>query len=286
MQLALGTVQFGLRYGVAGRPEPVPESEVRAILAHAAQAGIRVLDTAAAYGDIEARLPSLMPPAAPFRVVSKLPPLPARRDGLADWITEQLDRSAQRLGHALDAVMFHRAEDLLEAQADVAWDAAAGWANSRGLKLGVSCYDAATLLRIRQRYPVAIAQVPGNALDQRLRHVDLSAGPAMELHLRSAFLQGLLLMPLQAGQARVPAAANALTRWHEWVRLQEQPALQAALGVVKGLPGVSHCVVGVDRLAQLEAIVHAWALATPLQAPQLGETELDAIDPRRWATTS
>lgn len=286
MQLALGTVQFGLRYGVAGRPEPVPEAEVRTMLAYAAQAGIRVLDTAAAYGDIEARLLSLMAPASPFRVVSKLPPLPARPGGLGTWITEQLNRSAQRLDQALYAVMFHRAEDLLEAQADVAWQAAADWANNRGLRLGVSCYDAATLLRIRQRYPVTIAQVPGNALDQRLRQVDLSAGPALELHLRSAFLQGLLLMPRQAGQARVPAAANALARWHDWLRVRELPALQAAMGVVKGLPGVSHCVIGVDDLAQLKAVVSAWALASPLQAPELHEADLDAIDPRRWTTTS
>lgn len=282
MQLSLGTVQFGLRYGVAGRPEAVPEAEVRAILAEASMAGVQVLDTASAYGDIEARLTTLAE-GTPFRVVTKLPPLPPASDGLVDWIHQHLARSAQRLGGALYALMFHRAEDLLESHADLAWRIAAEWAGHRGLKLGVSCYDASTLARIRQRYPVTIAQVPGNALDQRLRALDRSDGPDLELHLRSAFLQGLLLMPLDLAQARVPAAAGALSRWHAWLGDQGQPALQAALGVVKGLPGISHCVVGVDDLPQFRAIVQAWKAAEPVQAPQLHESSLEVIDPRRWA---
>lgn len=147
MQLALGTVQFGLRYGVAGRDTAVPVDEARAILARAASLGIRWLDTAAAYGDI--------------------------------------------------------------------------------------------------------AQLPGNALDQRLRTEPVSA-QGIEIHLRSVFLQGLLLMPEAAAAQRVPAAAGALARWHAWRRARSMEPLAAALGIVKALPGVSHCVVGVDNLAQLE----------------------------------
>ena len=59
MKLALGTVQFGLAYGITGRGAVVPEQEVREILVAAADQGVSVLDTAVAYGDIEPRLAGL-----------------------------------------------------------------------------------------------------------------------------------------------------------------------------------------------------------------------------------
>lgn len=69
MKLGLGTVQFGQAYGVSNTRGQVSQSEVRAILAGAAQAGIRVLDTAANYGEAEAVL--AQQDIAPFRVVTK-----------------------------------------------------------------------------------------------------------------------------------------------------------------------------------------------------------------------
>jgi aryl-alcohol dehydrogenase-like predicted oxidoreductase len=283
MELALGTVQFGLRYGVAGRGTAVPPVEVRAILERAHALGIRVLDTAAAYGDIEPRLAALADGLS-FRIVSKLPPCP---DGLnaeaaAAWAIHTLTQSRSRLGLALGTMLFHRAEDLLESRGDALWAACAPLAIAHGMRLGVSSYDSVTFERVRARFPVTIAQLPGNALDQRLRVVPTDGDTPLELHLRSAFLQGLLLMPEAEAARRVPAAAPALARWHAWCCARGHSALVAALGIVKGLPGVSHCVVGVNDLPQLEQIATAWAAAPALKAPELHTDDPDTIDPRRW----
>lgn len=156
MELALGTVQFGLRYGVAGRDTPVPEAEVREILARAFKLGIRMLDTAAAYGDIEARLPKLAGDL-PFRIVTKLPPMPAEmtaRDATT-WAGQMLDQAHRRLGKRLDAVMFHRADDLLGPQADTLLEGCAAWAHERTCRIGVSCYDPDTLRRLARRLSVS-----------------------------------------------------------------------------------------------------------------------------------
>jgi aryl-alcohol dehydrogenase-like predicted oxidoreductase len=282
MQLVLGTVQFGLAYGVAGRDTPVPESEVRAILARAWSLGVRVLDTAAAYGDIEQRLVGLAE-GLPFGVVTKLPPVPPDLGAIdaSDWAVSMLDRSRSRLGERLRAVMFHRAEDLLGPHADAIWLRCEAWAERQACLLGVSCYDVATLDLLSERFGVQIAQLPGNALDQRIGRGQRPER-LLELHIRSGFLQGLLLMPKDRAAQRVPASAKALDRWHAWVGAHGLDPLQAALGIVKGLPGASHCVVGVDSLVHLEAIAAAWDAARPTQAPELATTELDVIDPRRW----
>ncbi len=283
MELALGTVQFGLGYGIAGRNTPVPEAEVRNLLARAWQRGIRLLDTAAAYGDIEGRLSGLIG-ARGFRVVTKIPPLPV---GLSSsqasaWATGALVLAHRHLGDALSTVMVHRADDLLGPNAQALWDACSAFAARHAVQLGVSCYDPETLHAVRARFPVEVAQLPGNALDQRLVSQPLPADVAV--HVRSAFLQGLLLMDPAVAQVRLPVAAPALTRWHTWCEARQWSPLTAALGWVKGLPGISHCVVGVDDAPQLDAICTAWQAATPLRAPELAVADLAVIDPRLWPT--
>jgi aryl-alcohol dehydrogenase-like predicted oxidoreductase len=279
MELALGTVQFGMAYGIAGRGEAVPAPEAEAILACAAECGVCWLDTAAAYGDAEAGLRSLMGRHA-FRVVTKLRPAPVdlHGDGLAHWAGDELRCSRERLGDRLRAVMFHRPEDLLGDDGPTLWDAASRFARGAGCTLGASCYEPATLQALQARYPIAIAQLPGNALDQRIEQTPVH----VPIHVRSAFLQGLLLMPQAQAAHRLPAAADGLARWHAWCAQQGLAPLQAALGIVKGFPGVTHCVVGAERLSQFEAIARAWQDAPVLRAPELAVGDLAVIDPRQW----
>lgn len=281
MELALGTVQFGMPYGIAGSGAAVAHEEAAAILQCAAEAGVRWLDTASAYGDAEARLRSLMG-RNEFQVVSKLRPAPADLQGgeLTQWVREQLQSSRERLGDSLRALMFHRAEDLLGDRGGTLWDAASQFARDTECTLGVSCYEPALLARLCASYPVEVAQLPGNALDQRIAQEP----PRVPLHLRSAFLQGLLLMPLDQAAKRLPAAAIALARWHRWCAERGLAPLTAALGIVKGLPGVTHCVVGAERLLQFEAIARAWQDAPVLHAPELAVQDAAVIDPRQWQT--
>lgn len=280
IELALGTVQFGLAYGVVGSGQQVSDAEAHRILARAAEHGIRVLDTAAAYGDIEQRLAGLAGEQR-FRVVSKIPPVPKDLEGAAaaDFVQQALQRSHQRLGGLLGAVLFHSADDLLGDQGDLLWQAAARHAAPLGVQLGVSCYGPAQLQTLRGRYPITIAQLPGNVLDQRLVGHDFGG---IELHLRSAFLQGLLLAPAEQGGARLPAAAAHLVRWQERCVEQGLSPLTAALSAVKALPGVRCCVVGVESVAQLDEIATAWSRATPVAWADLATEEPGVIDPRVW----
>lgn len=283
-ELALGTVQFGLAYGIAGRGEAVPAMEARSILECAWDNGIRMLDTAPVYGDIEPRLAALVG-GHEFSIVSKIPALPPGSlahevDGL---IASSIAQSKQRLGSRLSALLFHRGADLTGEHGERAFAAAQRAVAGDSIRLGASCYSPDEAIGIRSRVPVELLQLPGNALDQRL------AGPRavsqlshLELHLRSVFLQGLLLMPIDEATRRVPGSAAALQAWSRFCRERGVTPLRAALGVARALPGVRYCVVGVDRVAQLEEICAAWRDATPIEEAGLGCADEDVIDPRRW----
>lgn len=281
VQIALGTVQFGMAYGIAGRGEPVPPSEVRDILALAWKSGVQMLDTAPVYGDIEERLSDLLGDHS-CNVVSKIPPVRpgAAPDEAARSVRDSVALSRRRLGARLSAILFHRAADLLGPLGDLIWRVAVEALRDTDVKLGASCYSPREAFLLQQRFPLALVQTPGNALDQRL-HSDPPPAEC-EVHVRSVFLQGLLLMSPEEAAARVPAAKAAYARWSHWRREHDLTALEAALGVAKAFPSARYCVVGVDRCVQLAEILAAWERVAPIHAPTLAVDDESVIDPRRW----
>lgn len=281
--LALGTVQFGLAYGIAGRDKPVAEDEVREILRRAADAGVTRLDTAAGYGDIENRLAKLVG-QLPFEVVSKVPAIPAglRLAEARDFVRSSIRQSHARLGTLLRGLMFHRAEDLADPQGAIVWEAAAELGERLRIPVGVSSYGPEVVRTLRRSYPLRMVQIPGNAFDQRAGAA-ASDFSGVEISLRSLFLQGLLLMPEDQAAQRLPAAAGHLARWHAWCQAQDLAPLRAALAIAKGMTGARYCVVGVDDVAQFEEIAADWYDTEPMAAPELATSRAAVIDPRCWA---
>src|SRR3990172_7099104 len=95
MKLALGTVQFGLPYGVANLHGQVSFDEARAILNYAETAGLDMLDTAVAYGNSEQHLGEIG--VTQWQVVSKLPAIPEACADVAAWVGASVEASLQRL---------------------------------------------------------------------------------------------------------------------------------------------------------------------------------------------
>jgi aryl-alcohol dehydrogenase-like predicted oxidoreductase len=283
MELALGTVQFGLAYGIAGRGYAVPEEEVRSILESAWERGIRTLDTAAAYGDIEQRLGRLCK-GLTFRIISKIPSVPPELDDgqAAKWVVTQATQSRERLGANLAGMMLHRSQDLAGKRGLKIWQGLSAWSRSEGITPGVSCYSPEDYLGLRELFGITLAQLPGNAFDQRIANDIPVQFPGVEIHLRSAFLQGLLLLPLHQAKLKLPRAAAALERWHAWCKEKRLAPIEAALSVVKTFSAVSQVVVGVDSKTHFEEITQAWDRTLDLDSRELMIDSLDIIDPRRW----
>ena len=141
-ELCLGTVQFGLSYGITNQAGQVPEPEVRRILDLAAASGISLLDTAQAYGTAETVLGRCWPTHSPRRLISKLPAGAPRQS----W-EESLITSLQRLQESkLDGFLLHRATDLLAPDGEALLDWLEGLRDRELVeRIGVSIYDASEL---------------------------------------------------------------------------------------------------------------------------------------------
>jgi len=280
-EIALGTAQFGLNYGIAGRGEVVPKTEMYQILERAWDLGIRRIDTAPVYGSIEKELKTLLK-KYPFKVVSKIPFVPVHlgKEDIAHFILTHIRSSQNNLEDSLDTLLFHRADDLLSEQANFIWEVASKALKNSTIRLGVSCYSPDELSHLCKRFPIQVSQVPGNAFDQRLKSAH--GIPRVEIHLRSVFLQGILLLSTDQISAKLPNAREALKNWRRWCEENNFSPLQGALSFVKFHPFVSYCVIGVDRLSHLKEIYDCWTMLQPIKTHPPRVNDLNIIDPRCW----
>lgn len=282
MELALGTVQFGIGYGVAGAAAPVAEGEAKQILAAAYEGGVRRLDTAPAYGDIEERLARLCGPYL-FSIVSKIPPMPAGIDTreIPSWLRQTVERSRRRIGERLRGLIFHDAALPFGAQGELVRDELKSLLQGTGIETGSSHYGPETLGSPAQWPEQTMAQLPGNAYDQRLSAISLSEH-RLEISMRSSFLQGLLLLDATEAAQRVPAAAAWLDRWSNWCNANKLTKLEAAIGIAKNFSNASYCLVGVQTLREFHEIQSTWENIRPIAAPNLAGQDPRVLDPRKW----
>jgi aryl-alcohol dehydrogenase-like predicted oxidoreductase len=281
MKLALGTVQFGLDYGIANAVGRVPSEEISGILATARRAGITVLDTAVAYGDSEERLGDAG--VDDFSVVSKLPS--PMRD--AATIAIAVRASLARLRRPeLYGLLLHRSSDLLGNNGDEVFAALCALKH-KGLvkKIGVSIYDPEELAPLIDRYDIDLVQSPYNVLDRRIATsgwLGRLKERGIEVHARSAFLQGLLLMRKAQRPARFAQWAPQLDAWDEWLVETAQSPLAGALSFVIAEGMIDRVVVGVDSDRHLQEIVAASGLPGPPAPLSLASNDRHLINPAMW----
>jgi aryl-alcohol dehydrogenase-like predicted oxidoreductase len=288
-KLGLGTVQFGLPYGITNRAGQVSFAEAGRILDKAREVGIRVLDSAAVYGNGEEVLGQLLRLGDKFSLVTKTVPIEATRIGKAEMarIEACFDASLSRLCRpGVDALLVHHAEDLLVPGGERIYAQLEQWrAAGKVARIGVSVYDQNQIERLFERYSFEVVQLPSNVFDQRL----VASGTLSELarrgvaiHVRSVFLQGLLLQLPGQWPGRFAAWQPLTRRYHEHLdRLGVSP-LAAAINFASRQPGVEAVLIGVENRRQLEDCLAAETRPQILNLQEFACEDLDLIDPRRW----
>lgn len=287
-RLALGAAQFGLPYGVANNSGQVSRDEAVRILDHAWSAGLDTLDTAIEYGDSEQRLGEFG--VGQWHVVSKLPPMPESCTNVAGWVQESVTASLSRLKiKKLHGLLLHRSQQLLGAQGQTLY-AALDALKTQGLvdKIGVSIYDPQELDSLWSHFRFDLVQAPFNILDRRL----VTTGwltrlkqAGAEVHVRSVFLQGLLLMPAASRPSYFQPWQPLWAQWHQWLADMKLTPLQVCLRFVLAQRQIDRIIVGVDSLKHLQDIL-AVAEETGIESPaNLISADLDLINPSRWKTS-
>lgn len=285
MKLALGTAQFDSAYGIASTKDQYSLNKIIALLAQARAVNIDTIDTAISYGESERLLGEAG--LSCWQVITKLPAIPNSCSDIQAWISTNIDLSLARLKiSSLRGVLLHRPSQLLSRDGQQIYQALMRLkATGKVEKIGVSIYEPSELDDLCKYYDFDLIQSPLNIFDRRL----VTSGwlqrlydEGIEVHTRSSFLQGLLLMPRTALPVWFEQWPEVWTKWYEWLSRYRISALQACLSYPLSLAHIDRVVVGVDNSDQLAQIISLKALQTAEELPDFQLSDEKLLNPALW----
>lgn len=255
-RLMLGTVQFGLSYGIANKAGQPSYEEVCRIIATAYEGGVNCLDTAAVYGTSEETLGRALADlgiADRMTIATKVTQLAddVPMDTAAEIIEESVVESLKRLRlECLPICMFHREENFQYIEPLLKL-------KERGLvkHIGSSVMTPSASLEIIRSGHAEMMQLPTSVLDSRFTRggvLEEGSKRGMGMFIRSIYLQGLLLMP---EDDVLPELAEVIPIRRKLAALAGEAGITLAELAVRYLLGDSRItclVVGVDTVEQMK----------------------------------
>jgi len=297
VKLGLGTVQFGMKYGVSNQGGRTPSDEVGRLLAFAASVGIEVLDTAPGYGESEEVLGEFSFVTSHFRIVTK-----TRSSGRinAGDITADITDSLNRLKVSRVYGLLVHTPKLLSGRDGRRILEELHGVKTQGLvsKIGVSVYnsiDIDSVLSLQQdssESHIDIVQVPINVFDQRLLksgHLRKLKQRNIEIHARSIFLQGLLLMTPESVPPHLASVRHHLEMYRSHIAALGMSPVGAAIRFAMEQPEIDIVLCGVNNLAQLKDIhqeVSCFNLKSSIDWPQFSFAQETILNPSLWASST
>ena len=247
-KIVLGTVQFGVNYGINNTSGQVSLDEVCKILKIALDQGIQTLDTSSGYGASEIVLgKAIKETNTAFNIVSKYP----RND---ESVRSTFEKSISNLRvDSLYGYLVHHF-DFYQEKPEI-FDEMTALKNEGKIKrVGFSLYNVEQLQYLLDNgIKFDILQFPYNIFDKQFEcYMPKLVEMGVEIHTRSAFLQGLFFKDTNTLPEKLKPLKNYLDELHTYCANRGLSVEQLALGYVISNPNVNGALIGVDNHEQFE----------------------------------
>ena len=256
-RLALGTVQFGMEYGIANNSGQFSSTEIKEVLRLAKINDIDTLDTAISYGDSEKKLGKNN--LDEFNIVTKIPKISEHKN-IDKLILEYIKTSLERLNISnIYGVLLHNSDDINTPHGDAVYESLLNL-KEMGLvkKIGVSIYSPEELKNIYSNFFFDIIQSPFNIFDTRLKDsgwMTKLSKRGVEIHPRSPFLQWLLLQDKDKLPIKFLKWNKLFSAWENFVDNNKMTKMEACLQFAKSFKEINKVLVGVDNVNQFKEIL-------------------------------
>lgn len=293
--MILGTVQLGLEYGIHngyGKPDL---KQGFALLECAEKNGIRLLDTAEAYGDSQKVIGQYIAyRGQSFGICTKLSLCDEGGVSVGSTIGLKIQHMLQALHiDSIHLLYLHRFSDCKDMGVMQALrHAKCHRAISR---IGISIYEPDELEYILDHLAdvVDVVQLPYNLFDCTRwdEPMKRAVGLGIRIYARSVFLQGLFFCPPDLPKIKELACGDELLALQQFAKKRDYSMAELAITFVKGNPYISDYLVGCERVGQLQDNIR---LDKSSSGKALTSEDLEiihqlsarvsarAIDPRTW----
>jgi len=287
-KIALGTVKFGTNYGIGLETNQVRPEEVGNILRYANLMNVDLLDTAPSYGDSQKVLGDLG--VQQFDIITK-----TRHFGNIEISDSDIRLLKQDFYHSLKnlnqdniyGILVHNTDDLLKPGGYKIFTQLEEFKHEGKIKkFGVSIYTNEQLEFVLENFDIDLVQLPFNIFDIRLVRTKMLSRLQrrnIEVHARSVFLQGLLLMNNKNRPEKFNRWSALWRAWQEWLNDNNITALEATIRYAISVPEISKVLVGVDTSSQLKEIIDASDGFLPDLPIELFTEDSDLLNPSNWS---
>jgi len=284
-KIILGSAQFGDLYGILKGKKILKAPETKSILEFSQKNNINCLDTSDQYKSLKKILckQNLKKWKISFKIsgesISKL----NTKIKFNNFFFKTLKKLNQK---NFEYFLFHRSQDLLTAKGKKIYNYLTilkkkGFIN----KIGISAYTPNEIKKIIKNYKIDVVQVPYNIFDQRIKESNLIKklkNMNIELHARSIFLQGLLLVKKNKIPKKFLKWQNKFNSWYKFLKKNKTTALLECLNFVFSNKDIDKFVIGVNSIDNLKEIVLLKKKFVKRNFDTFKSKDVNLIDPRKW----
>jgi aryl-alcohol dehydrogenase-like predicted oxidoreductase len=286
-KLILGTVQFGLDYGINNTIGKPSKENIKSILDSAYNSGIQLLDTAEAYGDSQNKIGEYHSNSTnKFNVITKFS---SNAGEFSLNIIERVYNNLKILDvDKLYCYMFHSFDDFNKYFKKYRKDLLILKRDEIINNIGVSLYSNDELERVLKFDEITLIQLPFNLLDNNNKRGNIlkkAKAKGIEIHTRSAFLQGLFFKNTNEFSVKIKPLEPYLNLLNDLCD-EDYKMNDLALNYVCNQKNIDKVLIGVDNVHQLESNILSEKkyiqeeLTKKIEAIDVKETEL--LNPSNW----
>ncbi len=285
-KLVLGTAQLSGAYGISRDKDQLDLREVSELFGLAKKSGVRLLDTAQAYGESEQIIGRVA--ASEFEAITKI----SWRDSFfsQDILLETVDESLKRLGHTkLYGLLIHNVHEIAASDLGKVVEALqVVKTTDLALKVGLSFYSPEQLALLESLEGIDLVQCPFSILDRRIINSGLGKrlkNAGCEIHVRSVFLQGLFFIEPEDLNPYFSNYKDDLITFKNWCSDHKLSILEACLSFVMQEKLIDKLVVGFHNAKQLAEVMSSCERLRELNFDSLKLKFVDSVnlvEPSRW----
>lgn len=284
-KIVLGTVQLGLNYGINNNSGKPNKAESNKILDFAFTQGIRLLDTAEAYGDSQEVIGDYHKSSKnKFDVITKLSSKKAF-ENLTNRVTSDLNALN---ASSLYCYMFHSHGDFKLYYNGYKKEIRSLKESGTIKKIGGSIYTNAEMDDLLN-YDVDLIQLPFNLLDNHTQRGDLikrAKDKGIEIHTRSAFLQGLFFKEIDRLPNSLIDLTGPLISLKEIAKRYNITMTDLALSYVTQQNAIDKILIGVESVEQLKQNINSLNHTIPEEVireiDKIKVINHDLLNPSKW----
>ncbi len=289
-KLSIGTVQFGLNYGISNSQGKTNLAETVRIVKEAASNDIHVYDTAPAYGESEFVLGKVL--SSKDLIITKtefISEFDRPGSDVISLVERKFHQSLKDLNRpSVYGLVVHNVSDLKGPYGEQLY----AWLNKQKdlnlcSKIGVSIYSSEDIDFILNKYDIDMVQLPFNIIDQNLlkdKSLERLKNCNIEIHARSVFLQGLLLLSINDLPKYFSPYKTHLTKFHQAAKKLNLSRLELCLNFVLNTKEIDFLTLGVNDVQQLSQIIkavkHSFDISTDFS--YLSSEQIKLTNPGLW----